>query len=394
MECYNPITIPNPRYSKAVQFRNAMVSRQGDTCLSYFKGIIPEEKLQRNFDKQYYYNSLVYDNESNYIQVPCRKCPACIRVRSAEWSGRLAREINYHLKNGKDVAFVTLTYSPKYIKGARSRFKKDVAEFFDRLRSKFRLNIRHYAISELGEKNERFHIHCLLFGIDAETFGPNNPDTFWRDKKGRLHGSNYMLVERWRYGIVDTTIVKTVGAGVYIAGYLTKNRPQKNGEYYVSPIIASNGIGYVDVTDLEVSNIKRCLSDNILPYYEVGGNKYHYPQSMINKYLTDFDKIKISMLSVGRSVSLGGSYKVGSFRTSNYFEYKERLKSYTSPLLQYKVNLNDWSSGKNLKENFNFPNERSEYATFQGSLDASYPQMVAESIIYKYRNIMSNYTPF
>lgn len=394
MECYHPILIPNPRYTKAVQFRNGLIARGGDTFLSYFKDSDNFGKLQNNFDKLYYYNSLVFDNESSSIKVPCRKCPACIRVRSAEWAGRLAREITYHLKNGRDTAFITLTYSDEHIEGASHRFKTDVATFFDRLRSKFRKNIRHFVISEYGSKTERFHLHALLFGIDGEIFAPNDPNTFWRDKHGRLHGSNFMLVERWQYGIVDTTIVKTVGAGIYVAGYLNKNKPKKNGEYYVSPIIVSNGVGYLDVTEAEVSNIKTCLTMNMLPYYEVAGNKYHYPMSMINKYLTDFDKLKISMLSAGRNFMLGGSFKVGSFRTSNYHEYLKRVKSYTSPLLQYKVNFNDYFSGKNLKENKEFSNQSFYFPEGTEVVNVCYPQMVAESIIFKYRNIMSNYTPF
>lgn len=376
MECYNPIRIPN------VQFL------QSSTQLirTYANGGLFLGKNQLIADK-------IYNNTSSYIYVPCRKCPPCIRRRASEWSGRLAREISHNLSNGLQTAFVTLTYSPKFIKGARNRYKKDVATFFDRLRSKFRKNIRHFVISELGEKKGRFHIHALLFGIDSDVFGPKTH--LWRDSHGYLHGSNPMLVERWQFGIVDTTIVKTVGAGVYIAGYLTKNRPQKNGKYFVSPIIASNGIGYKDVTQREISNISSSLACNILPYYEVGGKRYQYPLSMINKHLSLEDRLKLSALSAGKQDTLGGSFVVGTNRLRDYSEFQNQIKGYTSPLLMFNTSQKYlWSSGKNIKENLNFLNERSEYATFQASFDAFYPQMVAESIMYKYRNLMSNYCPF
>ena len=360
MECFNPIRIPN------IQFLQASTS----VIRSYASGGLYLGKNQLLAD-------MIYNNVSSYMYVPCRKCPACIRRRASEWSGRLAREIQFNLESGKKCAFVTLTYDETHIKHAKKTWRKDISFFFDKLRSKYRRNIRHFCISELGDNTGRFHIHTLLFDVPND-FAPSSH--IWRDAHGFLHGSSPILAERWSLGLIDTTIIQTVGAGVYVAGYLNKNKPHKDGQYYVSPIIASNGIGYKDVTQREISNISSSLACNMLPYYEVGGKRYQYPLALINKYLSLEDRLKLSALSAGRNESRGGQFKVGTNYFRNYSEFREYMKSYTNPIIHYKLKNENPNYG--IKENTDFLDLSLYLPKGTEVVIVCYPQMVAESIIY------------
>lgn len=384
MQCYAPKRIPNIQFLQSCNAVTRTFANGGQ--------FLGDNQLLKH---------VLYSNVPSYLYVPCRKCPACIRMRATEWAGRLSREINDHLTAGKHCVFVTLTYDNEYVKSAHSTWKKDVAIFFDRLRSLFRRTIRHFVISELGERKGRFHIHSILFDVD-EKFAPKTH--LWRDSQSRLHGSNPMLVERWQKGIVDTTMIETVGAGVYVSGYLTKNKPTKDGQFYVSPIISSNGIGYSSITDRELSFIKTCLDSNIIPYYEVGGRKYGYPQACLRKYLSPHYLIQLSILSSSRDFYNGGQFKLGTQYFNSYHVYKERLNIYTSSLNSYYTNT-DLLYGQTENEFRSFTMQNKGYLlshrdesvcakTSNSVVKEITPQEIATNMMAKYYLIMSNYTPF
>lgn len=286
-----------------------------------------------------------------FIFVPCRKCPACLRNRSFEWKSRLVREYNYWHVQQKRTLFVTLTYDEKYIKCVD--FNKDLALLFDRLRSKFRRNIRHFCISELGEKKGRFHIHALFFDPPPELA----PDShFHLSKNGALMGSNSILRERWQKGIVDVGFVKDVRAISYVADYLSKAQPSKHNEEFISPINSSNGLGFLDVDSFEIDRIRESVCNFKLPTFRLFGRDYTYPSCVLRKYLDFFERYALSVASRLKQVARGGAFKIGDFVTDSYFAFRRRV-SYAVGLLpmfsKYSFGY-EWSLAKNIKPQF-FP---------------------------------------
>lgn len=90
-----------------------------------------------------------------YVEVPCGKCPECVRAAKYRWLGRCLAECECHEFN----YFVTLTYDDVHLKPVPE--KKEVQNFINRLR-KF-ITLRYLAVGELGELNERAHYHLILF---------------------------------------------------------------------------------------------------------------------------------------------------------------------------------------------------------------------------------------
>lgn len=274
---------------------------------------------------------------SPYIYAPCRRCPACLRRRSFEWRGRLIREYEYWKMQGKKTAFITLTFDSNSVNDAQAQYKGLVAEFFDRLRSKFRRSIRHYIISELGEKKGRFHIHGLLFDPPEELA----PDShFHRSKSGALHGSNAILKERWQYGIVDIGFVKSLKACAYVANYVGKMKPTKQGDIYVSTIICSNGLGIQDISLQEVERIRQTIKQGNIPYYTIGGRDYSYPYTLLRKYLYEHERMELSRLCGLKSMRDGGSFVINGKRFDNFDLYKKSVDAYLSTITTFDLRVN------------------------------------------------------
>lgn len=319
MKCYRPILVRNPRYNQLIV---------DSMFISDYTNLSTESSLHRDrIDSE-------LDLISPYHYVPCRKCPACLKARSYEWQGRLSREFEYYTALGRRSLFVTLTYDEFYIKNARDTYKRDLAIFFDRLRSKFRRNIRHFCISELGDKKGRFHIHCILFDVPT-CLGPNSH--FHRSKNGALMGSNDIVMERWQKGIVDVGFLKEASGCAYVAKYLTKDAPNSPDEVFVSPIVSSNGIGFQDVSVSEVSRVLSAIRSGSTPYYEVGPFRYSYPQSFTRKYTDFIDRYHLSYTAGLQSVARGGFFEFGDFRTYDYFEFKNYLSRALHGVYMYRT---------------------------------------------------------
>lgn len=104
------------------------------------------------------------------MQVPCGKCPMCLKAHAAGWAFRLAQE----LKVSSSAYFITLTYDTQRVPINRSGYmclyKRHLQLFFKRLRKSHssipqhsRTPIKYYAIGEYGGTFNRPHYHILLF---------------------------------------------------------------------------------------------------------------------------------------------------------------------------------------------------------------------------------------
>ena len=64
----------------------------------------------------------------------------------------------------KENCFITLTYNNNNLPKYKSLVKKELQDFFKRLRKKYGEGIRYYACGEYGPKGKRPHYHAIIFG--------------------------------------------------------------------------------------------------------------------------------------------------------------------------------------------------------------------------------------
>lgn len=114
----------------------------------------------------------LYDTESQFIYVPCGKCPACLELKQNYIVQRLEIE-----QNRSDTYFITLTYDDAHLPmftfpdGFTMPYpeKRDVQLMFKRIRKdKVFPDFKYYCVSEYGHITHRPHWHILLFLPKAE----------------------------------------------------------------------------------------------------------------------------------------------------------------------------------------------------------------------------------
>ena len=106
--------------------------------------------------------------EYEFITVPCGTCYDCKKKRSSQWSFRLEQEMVHHDYR----YFVTLTYSDEslvYGEGDNPTLvKKDLQNYFKRLRKITPRPIKYYAVGEYGTQFKRPHYHIILMGAKPQ----------------------------------------------------------------------------------------------------------------------------------------------------------------------------------------------------------------------------------
>jgi len=103
--------------------------------------------------------------------VPCGKCPNCLKRRVSGWSFRLMQ----HEKISHAAFFVTLTYNTDHVPITKNGFmsleKTDLQKYFKRLRKlhpKGSIPLKYYACGEYGSKRFRPHYHFIIFNADRD----------------------------------------------------------------------------------------------------------------------------------------------------------------------------------------------------------------------------------
>ncbi|UYD39261.1 MAG: replication initiator protein [Wigfec virus K19_180] len=168
-------------------------------------------------------------NQSNWLPVPCGKCPICLARRSEGWIFRLKQQ----QKVSTNFNFITLTYNdenlPRTINGLATLKRSDLTNFFKRLRKLHGKSqtLKYYACGEYGSTFKRPHYHIILFNAN-----PRYVSLAWK-----LQGKELGHVD-----IGDTTR----GAIAYVTGYVMKgkivpehSRDDREKEYSVM----SKGLG-------------------------------------------------------------------------------------------------------------------------------------------------------
>ena len=96
-----------------------------------------------------------YEDEEilKFTQIGCGRCEECRIAKANEWATRMTEEAKLHKEN----CFITLTYNNENLPKYKSLVKKELQDFFKRLRKKYGNGIRYYACGEYGPKGKRPH---------------------------------------------------------------------------------------------------------------------------------------------------------------------------------------------------------------------------------------------
>lgn len=145
------------------------------------------------------------------VSVPCGKCIGCRKAMRAGWTARIVNEASLFDKN----CFITLTYDDFHLPPDNSLRKSDFVLFMKRLREHFKTNkIRFFQCGEYGDKSQRPHHHCILFGFDF-------PDRHFELINGRTVECSESLSRLWGKGFVTIADFNENRAS-YVARYVCK----------------------------------------------------------------------------------------------------------------------------------------------------------------------------
>lgn len=194
---------------------------------------LPKEYI----DKYHPENSRYYDYEE--LELPCGKCEGCLMQRANDWATRCYCES----LNWQNNCFITLTYNeenvPRRETGALTLYKKDLCDFWKRLRyyekgveywtnpqtGKYENPIRYLSCGEYGEKTQRPHYHAIVFN-----WKPNDLKMFKKNRQGDYLYTSKKLASIWGKGHVIIGDVNYQTA-CYVSRYITKKKFGEKGRF-------------------------------------------------------------------------------------------------------------------------------------------------------------------
>lgn len=247
------------------------------------------------------------DRRLLYIPTKCGCCIECRKEKQREWRVRLEEELRSNFGY-----FTTLTISPEGIKEIEGKTglkweenpneiaTKGLRLFLERVRKDIGKSIKHWCVTELGEKNDRIHLHGIFFG----------------------QKSAELIRKHWKYGFV------------FIGGYCNSRSVNYMTKYMLKVdikhptfkqiVLASAGIGsgYLDRLDYlwQKQNYKNI---SVATYTFRNGTKMAMPKYYKNKIFTEKEREKMWINSLNRGL---------------LWIYGEKVKA------------NDWKTIDNLRE--------------------------------------------
>jgi hypothetical protein len=242
--------------------------------------------------------------ETGYMPFPCGKCPACVRRRVSGWAFRL----NKQSEQSNSAHFVTLTYNDEHIKKTKNGFetlvKKDVQDFFKRLRKLTKQKISYYAVGEYGDTGERPHYHIILFNAN-----PKIVENAWK--------LNDVTLGNVHFGDVGDA---SVG---YTLKYISKDKkiPQFNGDDRQKEFaLMSKGLG------------AGYLTENMVKWHTKGNieNKVYLP-------LKDGKKAAMPRYYKDKLYDKGQKFRIGVFMRAESQKQAEELENQYGDLYNYKI---------------------------------------------------------
>lgn len=271
------------------------------------------------------------------VPIGCGYCMECMKKKANNWKVRLLEDIKTNT-NGK---FITLTFSNEsYTELANEINKKrkdkikgytldnEIAtiatrRFLERWRKHNKKSVRHWLISELGQKNtEHLHLHGIIWCDKIEeiekrwTYG-----YVWKGKKHRNTGE-----------IINYVNEKTIG---YITKYVTK--VDFIHKYYKPVILCSPGIGnnYINTHNF-IKNLYNG-KETKETYTFRNGFKSSLPIYFRNKAYTEEEREHLWLKKLDEGIRWVGGEKVKEENEEGYnalvkwYREKNRELGYAEP---------------------------------------------------------------
>ena len=177
--------------------------------------------------------------------------------------------------------------------------KRAIRLFLERWRRKYGKSVRHWFVTELGEKNDRLHLHGIIFTEKKES----------------------EIKERWGYGniwIGKFVNRKTIN---YVTKYMTK-LDEKHKEYKAI-ILTSAGIGkgYIKSKNAERNKYKK---EKTIEYYETReGVRLGLPIYYRNKIYSEEEREKLWIEKLDKGEIYIGGEKVKSRKPKQIIKMRE-----------------------------------------------------------------------
>lgn len=251
------------------------------------------------------------DRRLYYIPAKCGCCIECRKEKQREWRVRLDEELRSNFGY-----FTTLTIDPESIKKLETEIglkweenpneiaTKALRLFLERVRKDTGKSIRHWCVTELGEKGDRIHLHGIFFG----------------------QKSAELVRKHWKYGFVFIGYTCNSRSVNYMTKYMLK--VDIKHPTFKQIILASKGIGngYFDRIDYlwQKQNYKKI---EVPTYTFRNGTRMAMPKYYKNKIFTDKEREKIWINNLNRGLLwiYGEKVKANDWKTiDNLREYWQR----------------------------------------------------------------------
>lgn len=241
------------------------------------------------------------DKRLLYIPAKCGNCIECRKEKQREWRVRLEEELRSNFGY-----FTTLTVSPEGIKEIEKQSglnweenpneiaTKAIRLFLERVRKDTGKSVKHWCVTELGEKKDRIHLHGIFFGQKTAA----------------------LIRKHWKYGFVFIGNYCNSRSVNYMTKYMLK--VDIKHPTFRQIVLASSGIGagYMDRLDY-LWQKQNYRTINVATYTFRNGTKMAMPKYYKNKIFTEKEKevMWINNLNRGLLWIYGEKVKADDFRT-------------------------------------------------------------------------------
>ena len=278
----------------------------------------------------------IKDTRVLVVPIGCGKCMECKKQKSTEWQVRLHEEIR-ESKNGK---FVTMTFTDEALVKLQSELKTyrgyelenqtatlAVRRFLERWRKKNKISVRHWLVTELGQKDsERIHIHGIL----------------WTDE------DKEEIEEKWKYGNVwigEYVNNKTIN---YIVKYI--NKVDAKHKEYKSKVLTSKGIGSGYLRRIDSENNKYNGVNTDETYRTREGAKLALPIYYRNKIYSDEEKEKLWLQKLDKGERWINGIKIDISKGNEGYNTRLKQEQKKNARLGYGSNMVSWQEEKYMEE--------------------------------------------
>lgn len=216
--------------------------------------------------------------EVNGREFNCGRCINCRINYTSMWSLRLI----YELSVSDSASFLTLTYDQEHYPKDGGLDKKELQNFFKRLRinlkreyHEFAPKLKYYACGEYGSKSGRCHYHAIVFNLDN-----------FNDQHREIVRKSWTNCESWLFdkerGRQSGMQEVTPDDISYVTGYVQKKlsgdlAKEKYGERIPPFSLASQGLGL----EFALKNKERLVTNG---YTYFKGHKVSVPRYFCEKF--------------------------------------------------------------------------------------------------------------